>query len=335
MSLAARCALVVSWAAYALGGCVLDPDGGSESENRPPVIVDQAPAQAVGYEDGSLSFMLHAFDPDGDFLDVVGVSSADFNSVTRSVVGGVSHLEAWIWVTPERDYNGTGRVSVSVSDGDAVTDNTLYYRIDPVNDPPVARDDFFAVPVNAPLELSAASLLVNDDDATDLYATCASDQCLEMYPPAYGLTADRVDAATAGTVALVDGTIRFVPPPDFVGVALFEYTITDGTETADAAVHVTVGGLNATPVATDDVVRLWETDRDIYQSLLVSNDRDLDGHALAVIAVGNPTGGSVELRDGIITVDPDNDREMSFDYTITDGTSTSIARVTVEIAYWI
>lgn len=332
MSLVARYA-IVSAAAYALGGCVLSPEGGEGEENRPPVIVEQTPSQAVGEEDGSLSFMLHAYDLDGDFLDIVGVSGADFFDVARSDVDGVSQLEAAIWVTPAPNDYGPDSVWVSVSDGQAISDQRLYYRIDPVNDPPVARDDFFAVPVNAPLELSAASLLVNDDDATDLYPTCPPDQCLTTYPPAYGLTAAEAEAVTGGTVSLIDGTIRFVPTPDFVGVALFEYTVTDGGATADAAVHVTVGGPNTSPVATDDDVTLWETDRSIYQSMLVENDLDIDGHALAVIAVGNPTGGSVALTDGIVTVNPDWN-EMSFDYTITDGASTALARATVHIAYW-
>jgi hypothetical protein len=68
--------------------------------------------------------------------------------------------------------------------------------VTPVNDPPVATDDVRDTAEDAPLVVSAASLLANDSD-----------------PEGGALTLTGVGNASNGTVALSGGTVTFTRTP--------------------------------------------------------------------------------------------------------------------------
>ena len=55
------------------------------------------------------------------------------------------------------------------------------------------------------------------------------------------LTINEVNNPTNGSVELdTDGNVLFTPNPNFNGIASFDYTVSDGTDTATATVEVTV-----------------------------------------------------------------------------------------------
>ena len=73
---------------------------------------------------------------------------------------------------------------------------------------------------------------------------------------------------------------RYTPDRDFHGVDTFTYTVSDGVDTATAAVTVTVDPVNDPPVAADDAAT---TDEDTAATIeVVGNDSDVDGDPLTV-----------------------------------------------------
>jgi VCBS repeat-containing protein len=160
---------------------------------------------------------------------------------------------------------------------------------------------------------------------------------------------------STGALALADGTpvvvgqtltpaqaagLVYTPPADFQGTTEYSYTVTDDDGAVSAPATTTIGVLpvNDLPVARPDALA---TDEDtplvIAPAALLGNDSDGDGDTLTIVAVGNPTGGSVAIVDGqvVFTPTPDHHGAASFSYTVSDGhggTSSASVSVTVRPA---
>ena len=330
---------VAAAAAMTLSGCVsvTGNDEVDAGRNHPPRIEEQT-SWATAPEGQPLAIMVHAYDLDGDPLAVSveawNPEAAYQIEPVETIVDGVNHLVMQLSIEPPQDYSGTGSVHIEVSDAEASSSAPVYYRLDRVNDPPIARDDLYAVPLGTPLEIAAPNLLANDDDAADVFGGLPPPAQFSIAPE-LGLAVAGVGDAIGGIVSLVGETIRFVPDAGFAGTAAFRYTITDGEDTADATVRVAVGGVNTAPAATDDEVNLVECwGCYVHPSLLVANDSDLEGHSVAVVAVANVAGGSAEMTEGYVRVEFHGD-QMELDYTVTDGTSTSTAHARLRNFVWL
>jgi hypothetical protein len=98
-------------------------------------------------------------------------------------------------------------------------------------------------------------------------------------------------------------------------------------------VTVTVG-TDQPPSAVADVAT---TDEDtmltVADTALLANDSDPEHHTLAITAVSNAVHGTVNRSGASVTFMPDANFNgaASFDYTITDGSLTSTATVTVTV----
>lgn len=133
------------------------------------------------------------------------------------------------------DYE-SGKTSYSVTvnvDDPAVgntpdASNTFTLQVNdlPENVAPVANLDTQSTSQNTPLTISGAALLANDTDADG-----------------DALSITEVKNATGGTVSFNSGNVLFIPNSDFAGAATFDYTITDGQETATATVTVNVASV--------------------------------------------------------------------------------------------
>ncbi|MCP5422565.1 MAG: retention module-containing protein [Chromatiaceae bacterium] len=256
-------------------------------------------------------------DLDGDALTITAVGNPTNGSVVLNPDGTVTF-------TPDANYNGPATFEYTISDGNGGTDTaTVTVNVNSVNDAPDAVDDVVATDEDTPITLGTADIV--DPNDTDLDGDT--------------LTIIGVANPSSGSVVLnPDGSVTYTPAPNFVGIASFEYTISDGNGGTDTAtVAVTVGGVNDPPDAVDDTVSTNEdtpitlTNADIVDP----NDTDLDGDALTITAVGNPTNGSVVLNpDGTVTFTPDANYNgpATFEYTISDGNGgTDTATVTVNV----
>jgi len=132
-----------------------------------------------------------------------------------------------------------------------------------------------------------------------------------------------------------DGTVTYVPYPDFNGTDTFSYTVSDGNGgESTGTVSVFVAPVNDAPVANDDQAQSLQ-DTSVIVDLL-ANDSDVDGDTLSVGAIGAAQNGIVtENNDGTVTYTPNNgfSGTDSFTYTVVDGnggSATATATVTVD-----
>ncbi|SVD52721.1 uncharacterized protein METZ01_LOCUS405575, partial [marine metagenome] len=126
---------------------------GSGSFTLTVTAVNDAPVMAaiddqVIDEDNSLTLTLSASDVDGDALTysaVDGGATVDINGTTLTL-------------TPALNYNGSGTVTVTVSDGSLTSSTDFTLTVNPVNDDPdlgtlsdanIAEDNTFTLELNA------------------------------------------------------------------------------------------------------------------------------------------------------------------------------------------
>jgi cysteine-rich repeat protein len=251
-------------------------------------------------------------DPDGDALTV--------NMISNVLNGSASISNGDVTFIPTANFNGDASFQYSVTDGTSSAIGTVTITVSNENDPPVAVDDSVDVVEDTALTIPTSTLLANDTDAEN-----------------QTLSITAVANAQHGTVSLSGNQITFTPDPDFDTTgAQFEYTVTDGADTDTGLVTVNVVGVNDPPVAHDDVA---STDEDTAISFsaanLLANDTDPDtGDVLTVTSVENATNGNVALNGTTITFTPNLNFSgvASFEYTISDGTASASAQVTIAIA---
>ncbi|MCD8566825.1 MAG: Ig-like domain-containing protein, partial [Geovibrio sp.] len=176
------------------------------------------------------------FDIDGDELTIIGVGNAVNGEVVLNDDGSVTF-------TPDADYNGPAQFEYTISDGNGGEDTaTVYLVVSPVNDAPVAADDFAETNEN---ESIIINVLDNDTDVDG-----------------DSLSIDTYDGTSenGGTVTLnQDGTFSYTPAQGFSGTDTFTYTVTDGNGGFDTAtVTVEVADTNDVPVAQNDFVSVVE-----------------------------------------------------------------------------
>lgn len=300
--------------------------------NAPPAIAGPAEEIVMKEDHGEARFEVIATDPDGDALSVFATGT-EGGAVTVFHVepireGGTMRVVAGMSFRPGLNFYGAGEVLVRVSDGAESTEFRIPIAITPVNDEPLGVADAFAAAAATPIEIHPSTLLANDSDV---------DAAAEDRDPDE-LAVVAVGYAYGGTVTLASGRVTFVPQAGFRGTAHFEYTLSDGVDTRPVPVRVHVDGPNAAPTAVADEVRVMEDERlHLRPPALTSNDIDHDGESLQVIAVGQPTHGTVELVDGWVHYTPAvlHLEPATFTYTVTDGAATSTATVRVEIVPWI
>ncbi len=196
--------------------------------NDPPVATEDTGTVEEG---GTLSIeaaMLLSNDSDAesDRLRIVEVGDA---------LNGTVSLDGTT-VTYEHDGTETTADSFgyTVTDGVDTDTTTMEIRVTPVNDPPVATGDTGTVDEGGTLSIEAAVLLSNDSDAE-------SDR----------LRIVAVGDARNGTVSLDGMTITYEHDGTETTAGSFTYTVTDGEDTATAAVEITV-----VPVA-DTTALVW------------------------------------------------------------------------------
>ena len=278
------------------------------------VLADDADATTLNNE---LSFALaggtgaFAIDADSGEITVADSAQLDFEA------------------TPSFD------LTVVVTDGGGLTD-TASVTVDlvDINEAPVAVDDSFVTEQGAQL---SGNVLADNGNGAD------SD------PDGDALAVDPVSGLVTNGGATVDilanGDFVYQPATGFTGSDSFAYTLRDPageTDTATVTLRVDPPA-NTAPQAVDDQVR---TDEDTQVRIdVLANDSDPDGDSLSITQVEGRDvrfGDVVNLNSGAQVVFDDNNTLLytpalnatapdSFSYTISDGSLTSTAEVSVTI----
>ncbi|MCX7565305.1 cadherin-like domain-containing protein [Sulfitobacter sp. F26169L] len=152
-------------------------------------------------------------DPDGDPLTVISASSPDGEVVIND--------DGTLTFTPAADFNGDTTISYEITDGNGGVDTAeVAVTVNPVNDGPLAEDDFAVVNAG---DTVTVPVLDNDSD-----------------PEGDPLEVVFASSPNGDVSINDDGTLSFTPEEGFFGDAVINYTISDGELTDPAVVFVTV-----------------------------------------------------------------------------------------------
>ncbi len=220
--------------------------------------------------------------------------------------------------TPNPGYVGTDSFSYHASDGWSSSSSTAV-TITVVNNVPVANSDSYSMTANSgPLNIYAPGVLGNDSDM-DGHTTAAA---VVGYP-------------SNGSLSLnADGSFSYTPNTNFAGTDSFTYEASDTFGTSSSA-SVTITVTNNAPQAYNDSYSVG-ANGSLYVSApgVLVNDYDADWHTLSVSGASQPGHGTVSMNaDGSFTYFPASGYvgSDSFDYTASDGITTSTATVSIDV----
>ncbi len=282
--------------------------------NDAPIAVDDAITVKEGATfTSSVDLDSNDTDVDGDALSVVAGTLTTTEGGTLVLASDGSYT-----YTPASGFTGTDTVDYTVTDGNITDIGTLTINVSASGDTaPVAVDDVATVDEDS--SDNTITVLTNDTDADGdtLSVTAAS--------------------ALHGTVSInSDGTLNYTPDADYSGEDTITYTLSDGNLTDIGTVTVTVTNINDAPVANDDAIAVTQDTTFTSNVDLDSNDTDVDGDTLSVVAgTFTTTGGGtlVLASDGSYTYTPTSGftGTDTVDYTLTDGNLTDTGTLSIEV----
>ena len=263
--------------------------------------------------------LVNTIDAEGDSLTANGLVITSGNGTLTDNADGT-----WSY-SPAADVDTEVSFSYSITDGTDSVSGTATLDITPFNDAltttpvtlaPIAEDSGARL-------ITQAELLSNANDIEGEGLT------------AVGLI---VSAGNGTLTDNSDGTWSYTPTADDDVDVSFDYTITDGADTVAGSATLDIRPVNdaptttpvtLTPIAEDSGARL------ITQVELLANASDIEGNSLFAVGltVSAGNGTLTDNSDGIWSYTPaaDDDADVSFDYTITDGTDTVAGTATLDI----
>ena len=277
--------------------------------NDTPIAVDDSTSTN---EDTSILYNVIANDTDVD-LDHEGDSLTVVEAV--GVDNGVISYSAdrkSILFTPDLNWQGTEVFSYLMKDAAGQTDvASVTIVVNPVNDPPVAANDFVTIDEDNPVTVD---VLTNDVDP-------------DLNREGDNLTIKSVSGVDHGSVAIAENlkTLTFTPATNWNGSETFAYIIKDKNNIESTAnVTITVNAVNDSPHAVDDSESTNE-DTPVTLSVL-ANDTDVDltneGDNLTVLSTAGVENASVsrtsENKKLIFTPNANWNGDEEFTYTIQD-----------------
>jgi RHS repeat-associated protein len=248
----------------------------------------------------------------------------------------LSELQQLVFAPAANANGAAGAFRYTVNDGNGGTaTQTVTLAITPVNDAPV---------VNADKTLT----LLEDAAPTSLGITAPTD----VDGDALTITVNTLADPSKGFIRLANGTsisvnqtlsltelqqLVFAPAANANGAAgAFRYTVNDGNGgTATQAVTLAITPVNDAPVALGDTATTnANTPLTLSAATLLANDTDIEGDTLSLSSVSNAINGTVTLNasgNAVFTPTPGFSGTGSFNYTVTDGSSTGTATVTITV----
>ncbi|WP_447932205.1 Ig-like domain-containing protein [Sphingopyxis fribergensis] len=222
-------------------------------------------------------------------IDVSGFfSDAEGDTLTFSATGlpsGLSmdaagHITGTI--AANASVSGPYTVVVTVNDGRTTTQQS--FRFDVANPAPTAVNDNASTVEDQAIDIN---VLVNDTDPDG--DTLRIDPA---FPPQAG----------NGTVTVnADGTLHYVPNPDYNGIDTIIYRVSDGQGGfSTGVVNVGVGSVNDVPVGT----AIPDTERNDGASVSINVSgyfSDVDGDTLSYTITGLPAGLTIDPVTGVIS----------------------------------
>jgi Ca2+-binding RTX toxin-like protein len=257
-------------------------------------------------------------------------------AVSLNQLLSITELQQLVF-TPSVNANGAaGSFRYTVNDGNGGTaTQTVTLDITPVNDAPVVNADKTLTLFEDAVPTSLGITAPTDVDGDALTITISA-----LVDPSKGVIrlADGTSVSLNQTLSLTElQQLVFTPVANVNGAAgSFRYTVNDGNGgTATQAVTPDITPVNDAPVAfADTATTNANTPLILSPATLLANDTDIEGDILRLSGVSNAINGTVALNasgNAVFTPTPGFSGIGSFNYTITDGSSTGTATVTITV----
>jgi hypothetical protein len=307
-----------------------DVDTGTTATATQDVTIHISPANdapevdgdisAVTAEDNSITLtqeqlLEHAVDIDGDDLSAINLTTNDENATVQMNDDGS------FTITPSENFNGNIEFSYDVTDGGEMVAAGLDLTVTPVNDAPEPQDQAFTIGEDGVLNFTDADMLTG---ATDVEG---DDLTVEgvTYTGADGVLTDNGD-----------GSYSFAPNENFNGDVNLSFDVSDGTDTVQANIDVSVTPENDPPVAGSTSYTVHEDNSiTISNEQLLANSSDIEGEvAIDSVAYTGSDGVFEDNGDGTYTFSPNENfnGEVSLAVVVTDedgATEATTAGITV------
>ncbi len=251
------------------------------------------------------AILANAVDPDSATLQV-----SDLTAVFGQVESLIPTADGWE-IQPVKDDDRFIIFSYVLSDGSLSTLAYMGIFINPVNDAPVIPDISMG--------------FINEDSSVVITQQQLLLSASDIEGDALAVSALTLTSGSGVLVDNLDGSWRYTPAADVNGNALFQVTVTDGTDTSSASVLLDIIPINDAP--TTEIVVLPDAPEDsesilITQAQLLQSAQDKDGDVLTALNLSTTTGVLMTNPDGSWTYTPaaDNNGLITFTYGITDGT---------------
>lgn len=205
--------------------------------------------------------------------------------------------------TPTLNYFGPDSFTYQVSDGESSSSPaTVSLTVTPVNDAPLAGNDFQIAAEDLPISIPTPGVLSNDSDVEG-----ASLSAVTPSQPSHG-----------DVLLDADGSYDYLPAPGYWGMDSFTYRASDGSaQSSPATVTILVLPANDPPTATSQDV---ETNEDTPRAITLGGS-DPEGAALNFTVVGLPAHGVLSGAGNTRTYTPNANffGSDSFRYSVSDG----------------
>jgi uncharacterized delta-60 repeat protein len=253
-------------------------------------------------EDQALDLVLTGSDPQGNALT--------YTILTQPSHGLLSGTAPNVSYTPAANANGDDSFTYAVGNGHSQSAaGTVTIHVTPVNDAPTANNLSFAAIGGSPVSLTLTGADV-DGDALSFSI---------ISPPAHG------------TLSGTGPDLTYTPAAGFSGSDTFTYAAGDGiAQSVPATVSLNVTAQNHAPVAAPLTFQAIEN-RPLSITL---KGTDPDGNSLSYQITGQPSAGQVSGIGANIVYTPAADftGSDSFRYTVSDGSLSSEATVSISVA---
>jgi len=299
---------------------VCDVNGGCDTSvviitvtpvNDPPVIISGNTIPEVNDsitsfttpEDTALQICFMFTDPDGDDVDASAITFAP----TNGSISGIADDDSCIAYIPDPNFYGSDTIVIVACDNGtpSLCDTvTLVITVTPINDPPIANDDYATVD---PFDSITVPVEINDSD---------------LEGPT---TVTILSGPSNGVASVVGDSIFYNPDNSFLnGFDTIIYVLCDTgmpvlCDTAMLIIEVPENDL--APYATDDVAT---TDEDVPVTIDVqSNDFDPNLDSMITTISSGPSNGAITILGGdsiLYTPDPDFNGVDTFYYSVCDTT---------------
>ncbi|MFN0038823.1 MAG: tandem-95 repeat protein, partial [Burkholderiales bacterium] len=257
-------------------------------------------------------------------------SDIDSLVLTPAIVTGPQHgvltsnVDGTYTYTPAGNYFGADAFTYRIRDEELESGvATVTINVTPVNDAPVAADDAYSVDEDAVLVVTVPGLLANDQDVE-----------------AGVLSGVLVNGPAHGSLIFnADGSFSYTPNANYFGPDSFTYRAKDGELDSNlATVSITVNPVNDPPTSGTVTLAAIAEDsgaRTITQAELLENATDIDGDVLTAtgLVITSGAGTLTNNNNGTWTYTPalNDDTQVAFGYSVTDGVATVSGSATLDI----